>query len=472
MASPFDPETVRAAAARLGGPTPNDEDVRAALEGDLTLLAERYEDCLTEPSRRIDVTPADDDFNAFRNRFELREESGPLDLTVGIKDNLGVDGVPMACGSRALEDAVSTRDATAVSRLLAAGATLVGKTHMDELAYGATSETNAFGPVRNPFDTSRIAGGSSSGSAAAVGAELCDVALGSDTGGSVRLPAGFCGVVGFKPTWDAISREGMIDMAASFDHVGVFGQDVSTTARTFAAVADAGASELSPDTGPEPADAEELTLGVVTEGFGDHVTDGVSEAVRSTIDDLEAAGVETRDVSIPGFTQGADIWFAITNVEMASVVAHSGLSLGRREEHDPAWRAALAAALEAGEGFGETFRRKVAIGATILSEHPEWYAAAQNERAALTREFDAALAEVDALCLPTMAETAPPIGRGAYTTEVPVAVNTRPANLAGTPGISLPAGTHEGLPVGFQLIAPRGEDDELLSVAATVAEHC
>jgi Asp-tRNA(Asn)/Glu-tRNA(Gln) amidotransferase A subunit family amidase len=341
---------------------------------------------------------------------------------------------------------------------------------MDEFAYGATSETNAFGPVRNPAAPEHVAGGSSSGSAAAVAAGLADSALGSDTGGSVRMPAAFCGVVGFKPTWGTVSRDGMVDLAPSFDHVGVLADGVDAAARTFAAVADAGATDLTPAAGPEPTDLDGVTLGVLTEGFGEHVDDDVAETVRAALSTLEAAGVETRGVPVPAFTEGADVWYVVTNVELAAAMAAGGLSVGRRSEADPAWAAALAAALADGEGFGETLRRKAGAGAAILAEEPAWYAAAGNDRAGLTRSIDAALADVDALCLPTTPTTAPPLGRGAYATDVPLAINTRPANLAGTPAVSLPAGERDGLPVGLQLVAPRGEDDALLSLSAAVAE--
>jgi Asp-tRNA(Asn)/Glu-tRNA(Gln) amidotransferase A subunit family amidase len=470
MADPatFDRETVRRAAERFPVPTPTDEDVAAAAAGDLAAAAARYADRAAPAVRAVDVSPGDDDYNAFRHRFELGGDDGPLECRVGVKDNFGLAGVPMACGSEPLADAQSTRDAAVVARLLAAGATLVGKTHMDEFAYGATSETNAFGPVRNPAAPDHVAGGSSSGSAAAVAADLCDVALGSDTGGSVRIPASFCGVVGFKPTWGTVSRAGMVDLAPSFDHVGVLAGGVDDAARTFAAVADAGATALEPGDSVDPADLDGATLGVLAEGFGDHVDAGVADAVRSTVADLETAGVETREVSVPTFTDGADVWYVVTDAELAASMAAGGQSVGRRGEHDPAWRAELAAALAAGSGFGSTLREKTAAGAALLTERPSWYAAAQNDRADLARAMDAALVDVDALVLPTMPTTAPPVGRGAYATDVPLAVNTRPANLAGTPAVSLPAGTHDGLPVGLQLVAPRGADDALLSLAAAV----
>ena len=466
----FDPESVRRAADRIRV-LHVDDDVAVALDGDLDAAVDRYADRSTESDRSLDIAPGDDDYNAFRSRFELREGDGPFDLNVAVKDNFGLAGAPMACGSGPLKDAESTRDAAVVSRLLAAGGTIVGKTHMDEFAYGATGETNAFGPARNPADTDHVTGGSSSGSAAAVAAGLCDAALGSDTGGSVRMPAAFCGVVGYKPTWGNVSRDGMVDLAPSFDHVGVLADDVDAAARTFAAVADAGATELDPASPVDAADLDGVTIGVLTEAFGDHVGDGVAATVREAVEALEAAGVETREVSVPAFTEGADVWYVVTNVELVAAMAAGGLSVGRRGEHDPSWRAELASALDDGEGFGSTLRQKAAAGAAILAERPSWYAAAQNDRADIARSFDAALADVDALCLPTMAETAPPIGRGAYATKVPLAVNTRPANLAGTPAVSLPAGTHDGLPVGLQLVAPRGEDDALLSLSAAVADE-
>ena len=477
-----DAPSVRAATERCRVPDPDDDDVAAAVDL-LASMAARYADRPAPDVRELDVVPGDDEYNAFRSRFELREGDGPLDLDVAVKDNFGLAGAPMACGSRPLSEAVSTRDSTVVTRLLDAGATLVGKTHMDEFAYGATGETNAFGPARNPRAPEHVTGGSSSGSAAAVAAGLCDVAVGSDTGGSVRMPAAFCGIVGVKPTWGAVSRDGMVDLAASFDHPGVLAGDVATAGRALAAVADEGtlagfdggsrpdvgdAATVSPADGVTPTSLEDVTLGRLAEGFGDHVRDPVATRVDAALDALADAGAAVVDVSAPGFTEGATTWDVVTNVELVASLAAGGLSLGRRAADDPAWRETLAAALAEGTGFGPTLRRKTAAGAALLDAHPEWYAAAQNDRAAFAGRIDAALADVDALCLPTMARTAPEIGRGAYAEEVPLAVNTRPFNLTGTPAVSLPAGDVDGLPVGLLVVGPRGADAALLALAAGV----
>ncbi|MFB6195034.1 MAG: amidase [Haloplanus sp.] len=469
MPDAFDDETIREAANRFRTPRLGADDADAAR----TLLhdaARRYGADDDAPTRTLEVRPGDDAVGAFRHRFELGGRGGALDLTVGVKDNFGVAGAPMACGSAPLADALSTRDAVVIERLLDAGATLVGKTHMDEFAYGATGETNAFGPVRNPADPTRVAGGSSAGSAAAVAAGLCAAALGSDTGGSVRIPAAFCGVVGFKPTWGRVPSAGMIPLAPSFDHPGVLARDVATAGRVHAAMGDPDADESAVST-PEPASLDGIRLGVLAEGFGDHVTEGAA-CVRDGVAAFESAGVETVEVSIPAFRDGAAIWDVVTNAELAVGLAAGGLSMGHRETHDPSWHAALAAALREGTGFGETLRTKAAAGAALVSERPAWYAAAQNDRAAFARDLRAPLADVDALCLPTMPRTAPEIGRGAYASRVPLAVNTRPANLAGVPAISLPAGSVDGRPVGLQLLGTHGDDRELLSLAAAVEPHC
>lgn len=464
------------------------EEIRAEIAGGLdgyaALTADLSEWAPTadrDLAVTVDPGPDDDPHNAFTSLFELDGGSGPLaDLDVTVKDNVAVGGVPMTCGSAVFADAVPAGDAAVVDRLLNAGATLVGKANMDELAYAPTGETSAFGPAENPAAPGRVTGGSSSGSAAAVAGDHVDAALGTDTGGSVRIPASFCGLVGFKPTWGTVPLTGVVELAYTLDHVGALARDVRTTARVMDTIADGPRGE--DDAGfteavEAPPAVESLSFGVPEEFFGEYVTETVERVVKGRIDDLEAAGAEVREMSVPLVTEAVETWNAVVNVEFATFLEAAATPLFRRGEVDAAWhRDAAAGIADEDRQFGDVVQRKAVEGKYVVQElGADPYVAARNRCRALADQFaDALDYDLDALVTPTMATE--PIETGTWTPHTyssggddsapPLAVNTRPADLAGVPAVTLPAGDAETHPIGIQFVGGHGEDADLLSVGA------
>jgi amidase/aspartyl-tRNA(Asn)/glutamyl-tRNA(Gln) amidotransferase subunit A len=495
--SPVSPEWIAEAGASLGFGLTDADAERLARSVNAELDGYGVLDEIAPPgaARSVDVRDVHrpscetDPHNAYITRF-VRDgaETGPLaGVDVAVKDNLAVAGVPMTCGSRVFEGVVPRRNAVVVDRLLAAGARLVGKTNMDELAYGPTSETSGFGPVTNPADTDRVAGGSSSGSAAAVAEGSADLALGSDTGGSVRIPASFCGVVGFKPTWGAVPRDGFVDLAPSLDHVGTLAPDVETAALgvdvvggydsrdpASAVASRAGVGECAEavSTPPDPAD---LSVGVPGELLADHVSDGVRERFSAAVTALEAVGTTVVDVSVPTVADAVFVWNAVTNVEFAAALRRRALPLDRPGPYDLARLDTTAARHSAGGvGFGDVVRERALVGALLLEyDGGRYYTRARNACGRLKAEFDAALDGHDALVAPTMPVVAPELGARkphnygeSEGTDVPLAFNTRPADLAGVPAVTVPDGDPgNGLPVGIQFLAGRFDDASVLRVA-------
>ena len=402
-----------------------------------------------------------DEYNAFLYRCELAgSESGPLaGLDLAVKDNIAVAGVPMTCGSAAL-DFEPSYHAAVTERLLDAGADLVGTTNMDEFAYFTTSETCAHGPVDNP-STSGVPGGSSSGSGAAVAAGLVDAALGTDTGGSIRIPASFCGVVGFKPTFRTVPRFGFADLATSLDHVGPLAPDVETAAQVLEAIN--GPDPRDPSTQgartPAPtdglgADVDGASIGLVTEARR-----GADEDVAATIDrvadDLEDAGATAEEVSLPGFDTQGIVNATVTAAEFTTLAAGAGQDYGVGTGYSEAWREAMASM--PGDDLGENVRARLVVGrALTTADGGAGYVAAQNAR----REFREVVADRldshDALVLPTTPMTAPEFGAvDDDAALLRTIANTGPFNLTGNPALSVPldAGADgEGDPVGCQIV--------------------
>lgn len=407
--------------------------------------------------------PDEDPHNAWLARFDLRrpDASGPLDgLTVAVKDNVAVRGVELTCGSRAFEGVVPDAHAEVVERLLAAGGRILGKTNMDELAFGPTSETSAYGPTTNPAAADRVAGGSSSGSAAAVAAGDVDLAIGSDTGGSVRIPASYCGIVGIKPTYGLVPRRGFLALAYSMDHVGTLARDVRTAALGLEAIADASYVD---DLG---RDLDGVRVGVPTEFFEEYVTDEVEAAVRAAVDALADAGADVRECELPALAASRPAWWGIAPTEFAATFATNGIGLWRRGRVDPAL-AASAARVRRGSSrdFGPNVKAMLALGAHLLETHDgAHYVRAADLRAALTERVDALLSEVDVLAAPATPTTALEVGEFERGVTPPVNWNTHPTNLTGHPSVSVPCDT-DGLPVGLQLIGARHEDGTVLDVA-------
>jgi len=423
----------------------------------------------------------DDPLNAFVTRTRLEPVAeGPLSgLTVAVKDNISTAGVRTTCASRMLADYVPPYDATVVERLRAAGATVVGKTNMDEFGMGTTTETSAFGPTLNPVDGTRVAGGSSGGSAAAVASGEADLALGSDTGGSIRCPAAFCGVVGIKPTYGLVSRYGLVAYANSLEQIGPIAPTVEAAAGLLEVIAgpdprDGTTTDAGEDASYADAadgDVDGLTVGVPAE-LVEGVTDGVRERFDAALEGLEAAGATVTEVSLPAVEHAVAAYYVIAMAEASSNLArYDGVRYGIGGGFDGNWNAAFARSREA--GFGEEVKRRILLGTYALSAgyHDRYYAKAQDARAWLTQNFDAAFEVADVVASPTMPTTAFPLGE---TLDDPLQMyladaNTVPVNLANLPAISVPAGTDgDGLPVGVQFVGPSLGERSVVRVGSAV----
>ena len=426
------------------------------------------------------------DYNAFITEASIAgDDDGPLaGTTVAVKDNISTKGVATTCGSDMLADYVPPYSATVVERLTDAGARIVGKTNMDEFGMGTTTETSAFGPTRNPADPERVPGGSSGGSAAAVAAGEADVALGSDTGGSVRCPAAFCGVVGIKPTYGLVSRYGLVAYANSLEQIGPIAPTVAEAAAVLDVIAgpdpndgttrDPNATadgDVSTDyAAAADGDVEGLTVGVPTELF-DGADERVVETVEAAIDDLVAAGATTTTISLPSVEHAVEAYYVIAMSEASSNLARfDGVRYGHRAEADGNWNESFAATRE--EGFGAEVKRRILLGTYALSAgyHDEYYAKAQDARAWVRQDFEAAFETVDVIASPTMPVLPFELGESL---EDPLRMyladaNTTPVNLANLPAISVPAGEADGLPVGLQLVGPAFEEATVIRAASAV----
>jgi Asp-tRNA(Asn)/Glu-tRNA(Gln) amidotransferase A subunit family amidase len=473
--TPPDADAVAALADRLALPLAGGEFESAAHRAGA--LADVYErlgrvpEAIVTPSTHVedayavDPHPPDDDpNNAWLSRFELSRPAadGPLaGHDVAIKDNTCVAGAPLTNGSRAFEGFSPDGHAAVVDRLLDAGATLVGKTNMDELAFGPTSETSAFGPVENPRAPGHVAGGSSSGSAAAVAAGTVDLALGTDTGGSVRIPASYCGVVGLKPTYGRVPLHGVTPLAASLDHVGPIAPDVGTAARGYAAMAD------EPDATALEGDLSALTVGVEDRTFADPVEDRVARAVRAAVDDLADAGAEVVEVDIPALEYTQASWWGLAPAEFAGTLLSGNAGLWRRGRVEPSLARAVRELREgAWDALGENAKDMLALGAHLLVERGGIdYVRGTNLRATLTEQYDAALSEVDVLAGPATPQPALEIGGFERGVTAPVNWSTHPTDLTGHPAISVPAGEIDGRPIGLQFVGPAGGEQAVLDAA-------
>ena len=433
----------------------------------------------------FDPRPDRDPLNAYISTFSLRDDEASsrelADLSVAIKDNLAVAGVPMTGGSSVFDAATPDRNATVVDRLLDSGAEIPGKPNRDELAYGPTGETSGFGPIANPLDRSRVAGGSSAGSAATVGAGTADAALGTDTGGSVRIPASFCGLVGVKPTWGLVPSDGLVPLAPTLDTIGPIARDVETAARVLDVIADTPVESGSsaPDsftaTAADPDPIDSFSFGVAREFFGDHVSGAVRETVEDAIDRIGAAGGGVEEISLPIVDPAESLWDAIANVEFATSFFTLAASVGRPETPDPGWQTAAASAIgDRSDEFGDVVRSEAIEGAYLLDQlNGRPYVRARTACDRLSDRYAGLFDRYDAVVAPTMPVIAPEIGAWpihsyaeSETDRTPLSINVRPVNLLGAPAITVPCGTTDGAPVGIQFIAAPGEDRTLLELAS------
>ncbi len=406
------------------------------------------------------------------------EDLPPLaGVPLAIKDNLCTKGIRTTCSSRMLETFVPPYESTVTDRLWRSGAVLIGKTNLDEFAMGGSTETSAFGATANPWNTQYVPGGSSGGSAAAVAAGECMASLGSDTGGSIRQPASFCGVVGLKPTYGRVSRYGLVAFASSLDQVGPFATSVSDAAELLQAIAGEDPRDSTCLKAPVPnyrdrlgRSVSGLRIGVVRECFDQEGLDPqVKASVLAAADLLQSLGAELVDVSCPRFNDGIATYYVIAPSEAsANLARYDGVKYGFRAE-DASSLAAMTARSRA-EGFGSEVQRRILIGTYALSAGyvDAYYRKAQQVRTLIRRDFETAFASVDVLLTPTAPSTA--FAAGAHADD-PLAMYladllTIPANLAGLPAINVPCGFDSGgLPIGVQLIGNVLEEPLLLQVA-------
>jgi aspartyl-tRNA(Asn)/glutamyl-tRNA(Gln) amidotransferase subunit A len=412
-------------------------------------------------------------------RVAAGEDPGPLaGVPIALKDNLCTTGVPTTCSSRILEGWRPPYDATVVQRLAAAGAVSVGKTNLDEFAMGSSTENSAFGPTRNPRALDRVPGGSSGGSAAAVAAGFAPVALGSDTGGSIRQPAALCGVVGVKPTYGLVSRYGLVAFASSLDQIGPFAATVADAALLLEVIA--GHDPLDSTSIPQPAPSlvatlgegvQGLRVGLVTELLGEGIAPEVAAQVRAAADALEAAGAKVGEASVPAALLGLSAYYLIAPAEASSNLArYDGVRYGLRVDA-PVTGEMMDATRTS--GFGAEVKRRIMLGTYALSAgyYDAYYGKALRVRTLIARDFDAAYEQYDLLLSPTSPTTAFRLGEK---TDDPLTmylndVCTIPTNLVGHAAVSVPFGEDgDGLPIGVQVLAPALGEATMFRVAAVL----
>ncbi|KEO81790.1 Asp-tRNA(Asn)/Glu-tRNA(Gln) amidotransferase subunit GatA [Tumebacillus flagellatus] len=406
---------------------------------------------------------------------EIPADAGLLyGIPGAIKDNLNTKGLPTTCGSKILETYTSAYDATVVSKLNDAGVVSVGKTNMDEFAMGSTGENSGFFPTHNPWDLSRVPGGSSSGSAATVAAGQVLFSLGSDTGGSIRQPASFCGVVGLKPTYGLVSRFGLVAYASSFDQIGPFTQTVEDNAIVLQAIAghdplDSTSANLSvPDyLAALTGDIKGLRIGLPKEYFGEGMDAGVREQIEKAIQTLESLGAVVGEVTLPHTKYAVATYYLLAPAEASSNLARfDGVRYGLRVEGEnliDMYKRTRS------EGFGEEVQTRIMLGTYALSSgyYDAYYLRAQKVRTLIKQDFDAVFENYDVILSPTAPTPAFALGSnvGDPVTMYLNDIYTIPVNLAGVPAISVPCGLTNGLPVGVQFIGKHFDESTLLRVA-------
>jgi aspartyl-tRNA(Asn)/glutamyl-tRNA(Gln) amidotransferase subunit A len=397
-------------------------------------------------------------------------------IPTGIKDNLCTKGIRTTCGSKILENFVPPYESTVTQKLQEAGAVMIGKTNLDEFAMGSSTENSAYQVTGNPWDISRVPGGSSGGSAAAVAGGECVVSLGSDTGGSIRQPASFCGVVGLKPTYGLVSRYGLVAYASSLDQIGPFGRTVEDAAILLQAIAGYDPKDSTslkveiPDYSKSLiSDLKGKKVGVIQETFGEGLDATVAEAVQTAIQQLQDLGAEIQEISCPRFRYGLPTYYVIAPSEAsANLARYDGVKYGYRVK-DPENLLSMYTQTRA-TGFGAEVKRRIMIGTYALSAgyYDAYYLKAQKVRTLIKEDFEKAFSQVDVLVCPTAPTTAFKAGEK---TADPLSMYlsdlmTIPVNLAGLPGLSLPCGFDaQGLPIGLQIIGNVLREDQVLHTA-------
>jgi len=381
-----------------------------------------------------------------------------------------------SCGLQILSNYTAQYDATAISRLYDAGAIVIGKTNMDEFAMGSSNESSAFGAAKNPWDVTRVPGGSSGGSAVAVASGVCRVALGSETGGSVRQPAALCGIVGFKPTYGRISRYGLVAFASSLDNIGIFGAAAKDVAECLGVIAGRDEKDATSADVPVPDYTEFLendifgkTIGIPRSLLGEGLDDEVRESILDSIENFKSLGANIVDVELPHAKYGIAVYYIIATAEASSNLArYDGVRYGFRAEGAHNLREMYFATRE--QGFGEEVKRRIMLGTYVLSSgyYDAYYSKAQRVRAMVKQDYVSAFERCDAILTPTSPSVAFKLGSKS---DDPLAmylndIYTVSANLAGVPAFSVPSGlSSEGLPIGLQLVGNFWSEPTLLNLA-------
>jgi aspartyl-tRNA(Asn)/glutamyl-tRNA(Gln) amidotransferase subunit A len=443
-------------------------------------VLDRIEDRDGRLNAYITITPdeAMEQARAADKKFSAGEPAGPLcGIPLAIKDLLATRGVRTTCGSRMLERFVPPYDSTVVQKLKNEGAVLVGKTNMDEFAMGASNETSYFGPCRNPYDPEKVTGGSSGGSACAVAADLCIASVGTDTGGSIRQPAAYCGVVGMKPTYGRVSRFGLVAFASSLDQAGPITKDVTDCSLLLQAICGHDPRDSTSVDKPVPDfsiflkdDIRGMRFGIPDEYFIEGMDPEVEAALRKAAATFEAAGAVPVQVSLPHTPYVIPVYYLIATAEASSNLArYDGVKYGYRAQGPFQNLRAMYERTRA-EGFGPEVKRRIMLGTYALSSgyYDAYYRKAQQVRTLIRRDFEEALRRCDVLLAPASPTAAFPIGEKIndplqmYLLDI----FTASVNLAGLPGISLPCGTNrEGLPLGMQILGRPFDEGTVLQAA-------
>jgi aspartyl-tRNA(Asn)/glutamyl-tRNA(Gln) amidotransferase subunit A len=414
-----------------------------------------------------------DSINAFITTVsETLYEDGPLSgVTIGVKDNISTKGIETTCGSHILKGYIPPYDAHVITLLKASGAAIVGKTNMDEFGMGTTTENSSYGPTLNPHDTGRVPGGSSGGSAAAVAAKLCDMSIGSDTGGSIRCPAAFCGIVGLKPTYSRVSRFGLVAYANSLEQIGPMAPDVMGVSRLFSVLAgydsrDSTSVDRPYTHTPDPS-IDGLRIGLPSEFFGEGVDPTVAERVKEAVGVLESAGATAVPCTMPSMSHALAAYYVICTSEASSNLARfDGIRYGPGGDLRKSWHEEFSDRRK--ELFGKEVRRRIILGTFSLAAgyYGRYYHKAQTARQMVRDDFTRLFQDVDLIAGPTMPTIAFKLAEKSDPLQMYLSdILTVPANLAGVPAISVPCGKVDGMPVGLQLIGRHFEDEKVIDAA-------
>ena len=431
------------------------------------------------------IAAKEDDLNAFitvnsagalaqAKKIKKGQKGRLLGVPIALKDNISTQGLRTTAGSKIIEDYIPPYNATVVAKLLIEGAVILGKTNMDEFAMGSSTENSAYGVTHNPHDLTRVPGGSSGGSAAAVSARLAPAALGTDTGGSIKQPAAFCGVVGLRPTYGAVSRYGVIALTSSLDQVGSLAKTVADVRTVFEVIAgrdpyDATSVET---VSKEPKELKSLRIGIPKEYFSEGLDPEIAARVQKVGEFLEKQGATVQEVSLPHTGYGLAVYYIITPSEASSNLARfDGIRYGVRVENSSIEELV---SRSRGKGFGSEPKRRIILGTFALSSGyaDQYYLRAVKVRSLIAQDFERAFEKVDLLLTPTAPTVAFKIGEKKDPLSMYLSdIFTIPANLAGLPGLSVPAGTVKNLPVGVQLLGPKFSENMLFEVGEAIEKE-